>query len=254
VIWTSGPLLVAVAVAAGSPAAAVLLSALITVGGTIWFANAPVTRRWRRVPGGGRGPSAIANPGLRVMLATTLLMGAGIGAVEVALPAVAVHARQHAAAGLLLGLWSVGSMVGGVTYGSRSWRTGLPRRYPTLLLIVALTSVPLIFTAGVDPAIPLSLLAGVGYAPTLACQYALVGSLAMRGAATEAFAWTSTALVSGIAAGNATAGPLVQANGIAHAFALGCVAFTLAAAVALLSRSRLDRAITHARRVEAVTS
>src|SRR5579864_1185979 len=47
VIWTCGPLLVAAAVAAGSPAAAVLLSGAITVVGTLLFVSAPATREWR---------------------------------------------------------------------------------------------------------------------------------------------------------------------------------------------------------------
>ena len=243
VIWTTGPLLVAAAVAADSPAAAVLLSAAITVAGTVSFANAPATRGWRGVGRAARGPSAITNPGMRIMLVSTLLMGLGIGTTEVALPAIAVHAHRHAAAGLLLGLWSVGSMVGGLTYGSRSWRAGLATRYPVLLSVVALTTVPLIFAGSVADAIPLSLLAGIAYSPTLACQYSLVGSLAARGAATESFAWTSTALVSGIAIGNAVAGPLVQANGIARAFILGFVAFAFAATTAATSRRRLELAV-----------
>lgn len=245
VIWTSGPLLVAAVVAAGSPAAAVLLSGAITLGGTMWFASAPATRQWRGTGGVDRQPSAIANPALRILLATTLTMGLGIGAVEVAIPAVGVHAGSHADAGILLGLWSIGSLVGGLTYGAKLWRAGVTERYPVLLGVVALTTVPLIFAGSLAPAFPLSLLAGVGFAPTLACQYALIGAVAARRSATEAFAWTSTALVAGIAAGNAAAGPLVQAGGINRAFALGCLAFALAASIAGLSRRRLAVAIAH---------
>jgi predicted MFS family arabinose efflux permease len=170
-------------------------------------------------------------------------MGLDLGAVEVALPAVAVHAGSHAGAGILLGLWSIGSLLGGLTYGSRLWRPAMTSRYPALMFLIALTTVPLSFASGLEATIPLSLLAGVGLAPTMACQYALVGAVSARGTATEAFAWTSTALVAGLAAGNAVAGPLVQAGGISRAFALGCFAFVLATLVALLSRRRMDVAI-----------
>jgi MFS family permease len=246
VIWTSGPLLVAAAVAAGSPVAAVLLSAGITVAGTIWFASAPATRQWRGAGRAERRPSAISNPGLRIMVGTTLLMGTAIGTVEVALPAIAVHAGSHAAAGLLLGLWSIGSMAGGLIYGSRIWRARMTVRYPTLLFLVALSTVPLIFAHTLAAAIPLSVLAGIGLAPTLACQYSLVAAVAAIKAATEAFAWTSTALVAGLAAGNAITGALVEGGGIGRSFGLASLVFSLAGLIAVASRRRVDVAISEA--------
>jgi hypothetical protein len=77
----------------------------------------------------------------------------------------------------------------------------------------------------------------------MACQYALVASVSARGTATEAFAWSNTALVAGVAAGNASAGPLAQLGGITRAFELACLSFALASIVALLSRRGMDLAI-----------
>jgi Major Facilitator Superfamily len=245
VIWTAGPLLVGVVVAAGSPVAAVLLSAAITITGTVWFATAPATRQWRGIEGSINRPSALSNSGLRILLVTMLLAGLGIGAVEVALPAVAVHAGSRAGAGILLGLWSIGSLLGGLAHGARAWRSRLTSRYPALLLLVALTTGPLIFASGLAASLPLSLLAGVALAPMMGCQYALVGAVAARGTATEAFAWSNTALVAGVAAGNATAGPLAQVGDITRAFALACLSFALASIVALVSRRRIQTAVTH---------
>jgi predicted MFS family arabinose efflux permease len=245
VIWTCGPLLVAAVVAAGTPALAVMLAAAISLVGTVWFATAPATSHWQVKRSGGRRGSAITNPGLRIVLATTALMGFGIGAVEVGLPALAVHAGSRAAAGILLGLWSIGTMVGGLAYGTRGWRSPMTARYPALLLIVAITTAPLILARSLPAAIPLSLLAGVGYAPMLACQYSLVGALTARDVATEAFAWSSSALIAGLAAGNAIAGPLVQPGGIGHAFALGCLTTAFAAVIAVAWRRRLDLEVAH---------
>lgn len=243
-IWTLGPLLVAVAIAIASPAVAVLLSGAITVTGTLWFSTAHLTRGWRGDGRMGPRPSAIRNPGLRVMIGATLLLGLGIGAVEVSLPAIAVHAGSRPSAGVLLGLWSIGSLIGGLVYGSRSWRGSLSTRYAVLLALVCVSTVPLIFVDTIAVAAPLSLLAGIGFAPALSCQYALVGGIAAGGPRTEAFAWASTALVSGIAAGTAVAGPLVQAGGIGRAIAFGCGAYGLAALVATVRRERLEIATT----------
>src|SRR5579884_1501205 len=79
VIWMAGPLLVAVAIALGSPAAAVSLSAVIIVCGTLWFSTAPATSAWRGAGAAARRPSAIRNPGLRLVVGAALLMGLGIG-------------------------------------------------------------------------------------------------------------------------------------------------------------------------------
>lgn len=239
VIWTFGPLLVAAVVGAGSPAAAVLLSGAITVAGTVLFATAPPTRRWVGSGPGARGAGAIGNPALQIVLAATVLLGLGIGAVEVSLPALAVRHGSHSAAGLLLGLWSIGSMAGGLTYGGRLGGSQITARYVGLMLVVALTTAPLIVAGSLTAAVPLSLLAGVGFAPLMACQYTLVGALADRRSVTEAFAWTSTALVAGIAGGNAAAGALVQGGGISLAFALGSLAQVVAALVAIAGRRRL---------------
>jgi MFS family permease len=254
VIWTCGPLLVAAVVAAGSPAAAVLLSGAITVLGTILFATAPATREWRGTERDAGRRSAIANPALQIVLAATLLLGLGIGAVEVALPALAVHHGSHATAGVLLGLWSIGSMVGGLTYGGRLGRTRMSTRYIGLMLLVAATTAPLIVASSLAAAIPLSLLAGVGFAPLMACQYTLVGTLADPRNVTEAFAWTSAALVSGLAAGNAAAGALVQGGGIPRAFALGSLAQVVAALIALSGRHRLATAVARDHRPALATA
>jgi MFS family permease len=242
-IWTCGPLLVAATVAVGSPAAAVLLSGAITVAGTALYATAPATSQWRGVGRETQRSSAIRNPALQIVLGATLLLGLGIGAVEVALPGLAVREGSHATAGILLGLWSIGSLIGGLTYGSRLVRTQITVRYVALMLLVAATTAPLIFADSLAAALPLSLVAGVGFAPLMACQYTLVGGLADQRTVTEAFAWTSAALVSGIAGGNAIGGALVQGGGIAQAFAFASLTQVMGALIALTGRHRLASAV-----------
>jgi len=206
----------------------------------------PVRHRSGDPPVAGRQTersSPIRNRALQIVLAATLLLGLCIGAIEVALPGLAVREGSRAAAGVLLGLWSIGSLIGGLVYGARVARTEVTVRYVWLTLLVAATTAPLIFAGFLAAALPLSLLAGVGLAPLMACQYTLVGELADRRAVAEAFAWTSAALVSGIAGGNAVGGVLVQGGGIAGAFALGCVTQVLGALIALIGRHQLSSAV-----------
>ena len=239
VIWTAGPLLVALA-AAWAPAGAVFATAAIVLGGTLLFVSAPLVGRTTGSVGSRRPGAALASPALRVLLVVSVLLGFGVGAVEVGLPALALRAGARGVAGILLAVWSVGSMAGGFAYGLRSWQLETSGRYPILLALIAACTAPLIAVHGLAAALPLSAAAGVGYAPALSCEYVLVSKLVPRDVAGEAFMWTTASLVAGIAAGAAIAGPLVQDVGVPASFAVGCGATAAAALVALVGRRGMD--------------
>jgi MFS family permease len=239
IIWTVGPLAVGAVVAAGSPDAAVLLCAAVTLSGTAAFVATPVARR--QAPGRGehRAARPLSSPGLRLLFLTALLMGVGIGAVEVGLPALAFDLGSGRAGGLMLSLWSVGSMLSGLWYGARRWRQPADVRYTWLLLVMTVVTAPLLAASSVTAGLVLSLVAGVAFAPAMACQIALINDLAPAGAVTEAFTWSTAAIVAGIAGGSALAGFLVESAGVAAPFALGCAGSAAAATFAATGRGRL---------------
>jgi MFS family permease len=237
--WTLGPLLVGGLVGLVSPAAAVATCATITLAGTLLFVSSPLARRVRPAPVGTERANALTSRGLRVVLVTAALMGAGIGSFEIGLPALAVDIGSGGAAGLLLSLWSVGSMVGGLAYGAHAWRRSTEGRYALLLGAIALTSAPLLLAGSVPVGAALGLLAGLAYAPTLSCQMALVGRLAPPGAVTEAYTWSNAALGGGIAGGSALAGALAESLGVSATFLLGCACAAVAGAIAAHGRDRL---------------
>lgn len=228
-IWIAGPLVVAVVITMVSPAAAVLVSGAVCVAGTLLFVASPGARgaraRGRATP---RTP-VLGLPGLRALLGPVGLMGVSLGAVEVGLPALALHAGSRPSSGLLLALWSVGSLVGGLWHGSRGWRLTLHARYRALLLAGVACTAPLIVAATIPEGLACSLLAGLTIAPVFACQYALVEQSVPAGVETEAFAWVAAALVSGVAAGEALAGILISSAGERSAFVVACGALALAA-------------------------
>jgi predicted MFS family arabinose efflux permease len=164
------------------------------------------------------------------------LTGTALGAVEVGLPALAIHAGSRPASGVLLALWSLGSMVGGLWYGSRAWRSPLRRRYQMLLVLTVLFMAPLIAARSIAAAGICSLIAGLTTAPTFSCQYALVGRSVSAGSETEAFTWVSAALIGGLAAGSAIGGAVIDPAGVSAPFVVGVMAMTLAALVTALSR------------------
>lgn len=236
VVWTTGPLVVALIIAAVSPAAAVVLVGAVCVLGTLLFVRSPMARAAQPAQRAIDRTAVLANPQLRRLLAPVALTGFALGATEIGLPALALHAGSRTASGVLLAVWSVGSMVGGLAYGSRAWGFPLASRYRTLLLAAVACTAPLILARSIPAGIVGSLLAGLTIAPVFSCQYALVGRVVEPGTETEAFTWVSGALVGGVAIGTALGGALVGPGGIKAPFILACVATALAAAFAMSAR------------------
>jgi MFS family permease len=236
IIWTVGPLMVAVVIAVASPSVAVLLLGLIYVAGTSIFVAAPLARRSQRPrPAHDRG-SALASPALRSLLLPVAMMGISLGGIEVGLPSLALHAGSGPASGVLLAAWAVGSMVGGLWYGSRHWQAPLTDRYRTLLMLATVFSAPLIGARSIPEGVLFSLLAGLTTAPVFSCQYALVSRAVVPGTETEAFTWISAALISGLSAGTALGGAAIAAYGVSAPFVLATAASVLAALMAFRMR------------------
>ncbi|HEY2768946.1 MAG TPA: MFS transporter [Solirubrobacteraceae bacterium] len=232
VAWATGPLVVALVITIASAAAAVMLLAVLYVLGTSLFVRSPLARGPGRARIGDERRSALASADLRALLAPIALMGVGLGAVEVGLPALALHAGSRPASGLFLTVWSVGSMAGGLWYGARAWGGGLVHRYRALMLLAVALTAPLIFARSVPAGIVGSLLAGLTIAPIFSCQYALVGRAASAGTANESFTWVASALIGGVALGSALGGATVAPAGVSGPFLVACVASALAASVA----------------------
>lgn len=232
-IWITGPLLVALIITASSPSGAVLALAVVCICGTFLFVRSPLALdRAARVQHDER-LAALASPKLRAMLGPVALMGMGLGAIEVGLPSLALHAGSRSASGLLLAVWSAGSLAGGLWYGGRSWRSPIERRYRALLLLTVAFSAPLIVARSIPAGIVCSLLAGLAIAPMFSCQYALVGRAVSPGSETEAFTWVTAALITGVAAGSAAGGAVIESGGVGAPFALACLAIAVAALLAL---------------------
>ncbi|MBF5082865.1 MFS transporter [Quadrisphaera sp. INWT6] len=77
----------------------------------------------------GRAVGALRVPGLRALALTFVATGAVFGSVEVIAVAFTAERGVPGAAGVVLALYSVGSLVAGVAFGAVTWRGSLPRRF-----------------------------------------------------------------------------------------------------------------------------
>lgn len=237
-----GPLLTALLAATVDPGAAVLAASALALAGALWMAATPAVRAvvpHETATGSRFGP--LASPAVRALLLTVAGIGAGFGAIEVSLPAyVEGQGARPAAAGILLAIWSVGSIVGGLVYGGLHLRTPHRRQLPVLVAALAVgTVLPLLATGAVGMGLALFVY-GLAIAPFSACNSVLLGEAAPRGTTTEAFAWNSSMIFGGAAFGSALAGVLVERSGPYAGLAVtaGAGGLALVAAVSGVLRLR----------------
>jgi MFS family permease len=241
-VFTIGPLLTALATALLSPAAALGLAAVLVVAGTLAFTASPPSRAWTPDPerAGHGWLGALSSPGLRTLVLATLPLGFCFGAVEVTLPAFTEDMATRAWAGVLLAVWSLGSAAGGLVYGARADRMALAPTYVRLAALLPLTFLPLAAAPSLVTMVPLCVLAGVAIAPLFASGNQLVGDVAPAGALTEAYTWLVTAIVVGVAIGNAVAGVLVEAADWRVSFLVGAGCGAVGSLLAFARRETLS--------------
>lgn len=231
IVFIVGPLLVALFVALASAATAVFFAAASGLLGTLLFVRTPALRAWRverRTSPGLLGP--LAEPAFTMLVAVVLLFATGFGFLEIGVTAYATEMGDPALAGVLLGLMSFGSAIGGLAYGGRTWHTPLSRQFSVALALMGAGLAILALGWTLWPFAVLCVLAGVAMAPGLIIQSMLAARLASAEHATEAFTWTTSALLAGVGIGLAAGGALLETFTSRSALAGGAVSALLAAA------------------------
>jgi MFS family permease len=240
VVFIVGPLLAAAIAAWASPEAAFLAGAAMQAGGALAFAAAPASRGWRPSADGERTRrGALAAPGIRVLLTAMSAAAVSLGVLEIGIAAFAEREASRGDSGWLFALWGVGSLMGGLWYGARSWRVSADRRFLVVSGVLALGLAPLPLAGSMPLFAVLVVVAGLGLAPSTAAGYSLVGQLAPPGAMTEAYAWQIVAYVAGSSIGAWLAGALVDAVSVEAALACAPLLAAAGLLVALAGRRSL---------------
>jgi MFS family permease len=243
-----GPLIAAGLATALSPAAGLLLCAVFYAGAAAGFATAPAAHaaapqeEVERTRAG-----ALRSPGMRTLVLAGAITAISFGSLEVALPAFAEAEGSRGAVGPLITVWALGSVIGGLWYGARSWSASIERRFLVLMALLALGSAPLPFAPSIGVMGVLLVLTGLALAPLATTEYALVDRLAPAGTATEAYSWQIVANVMGAAAGSFVAGVLAEEASVEWALAMAGIACAAGFAFAVAARSSLRPAAGHAR-------
>jgi predicted MFS family arabinose efflux permease len=206
----AGPLILAGTVAAASASAALIVVAAVAAAGSLGFAATVAPDGEGAAAPGERGRSVLRIPAMRLLMATILMLGAAIGALEVAAPTLATDHRAPAAAGLLIACLSVGGVLGATIYGSGRWRAAPGRRLLVLVVLVTVALAPMIVVDDLVAVGALLLLAGIALNPALTTFSLIVDQHVDARAAGEAFGWISTAISSGQGGASALAAAVAQ--------------------------------------------
>jgi predicted MFS family arabinose efflux permease len=240
VTYIVGPLLMlGIASVAGTGTALVLATATFGAG-VLVFSATRESRGWRQTAEAAapRG-AALRSPGLQTLAIAVALAAATIGAVEVAVPAACQAAGAKGATGALLAVWGLGSMLGGFAAARAAAPADAARWLALLLAALGLGDLTLVPVSAPVALAPLLLVAGAAVAPLLGTAYSIVDRVMPRSRQTEAFAWLTTAISIGIAAGSALAGVLVDAGGPGAGFASAAAVGLIACAITSARRSSL---------------
>ena len=130
-----------------APAAALVLSSVVSLVGTLTFSARPPTRAREpagRVEGSGAF-GALRARGLQTLVLGTIPLGFALGSTEVILPAFSETEGNRALAGVLLAVWSIGSVAGGIAYGARAHTLPLADRFVRFALLLPCSLLPLAF-------------------------------------------------------------------------------------------------------------
>lgn len=213
IIWVVGPVVTTFVSTQIGTVWGILLAALMMVVGGAWFIASPELGRVRIPRSKRRLGAVLTRP--PVLLATVvgfLLIGA-CAAIEAGV--VAVFGHDGAEAGIVLAIFSIGSLAGGLFLGHvpiGPWSTA--RRMFIVFAGTALAAFVMDFWW-----LSITLfIAGIGIAPALAVLFAIVSSSVKFSDTAEAYGWVGTGQLIGAALGSALAGFLIDGYGAQGAF------------------------------------
>jgi len=231
IIWIVAPVAITFVATQIGTWEGLLLVVAILIGGGAWFILSPEVGRVRIPRSKRRLGKVLTRP--PVILATVigfLLVGA-CAAVEAGV--VATFGESGLEAGIVLAVFSVGSLAGGLAFGSIPMGRGaMARRMLIVAVGLSLTIVSLnVWWIGGT-----LLLAGIGVAPALAVLFAMTSASVKFSDTAEAYGWVGTGQLIGAAMGSAVAGFLIDGVGPTGAYvaAAGFAAVGVIVAVVFL--------------------
>jgi MFS family permease len=223
-VWIFGPAAAAFISATVNPASGLILSGLCGCVGSLLlsiqrFTDTPVphadTVHQRFNP--------FHSGRIVAILLSGLVVGLAYGINDISAIAITREDGIPAYAGFILGVFSIGSIVGGAVYGTMTSRRSPYGMFVGTTIFMAVTWIPLAFAPDTLWVMGIGLIAGSAAAPFAIAANRAVEASTPPAVVTEALAWVVTTLLAGMAAGSLLGGVIIDRFG-AHG---GFVAVTI---------------------------
>jgi MFS family permease len=213
IIWIAGPVMVTFISLQISTVVGILTAMAFLVFGGIWFITSPEVGRVRIPRSKRRIGVVLARPPVLLSTVVGFLVVGSCAAVEAGV--VATFGETGPQAGIVLAIWAISSLAGGLALGHvpiGPW--ALFRR--TLVIAIGCA---LAITAWEFWSLTVALvIAGICLAPALAVMFAIVSASVKFSDTAEAYGWVGTGQLIGAALGSAVAGFLIDGTGPVGAF------------------------------------
>jgi MFS family permease len=190
------------------------MSVAIMLLGGFWFIASPEVGRVRIPRSKRRFGVVLARPPVLLATVVGFLLIGSCAAIEAGV--VANFGEGSPFAGIVLAIWSLGSLIGGLAFGHLPigpWATA--RRMLIVFVGVAISTFMLSTWWGLSLTL---IIAGLGIAPALAVLFAIVSASVKFSDTAEAYGWVGTGQLIGAALGSALAGFLIDGSGAIGAF------------------------------------
>jgi predicted MFS family arabinose efflux permease len=243
-VFIVGPLLAVAVTAVAGPAAAVAASGLLAGLGAVGLATSRPARQARGQRAAERARGALRSPSVRLLVLAVFVMVAAFAAIDVSTVAAARRHDGNGAAGVMIAIWSMGSLIGGLAFGARSWPGRRSAKIVVFLTAITVTTAALVPLSSLVALTAVLFVSGWFYAPAFACINQAVQRTSLPGAVTESFAWLASGSLGGAAVGSTLGGAAVTASGYAAGYGVATFALVLAVAIVLAGR-RVVRAGDH---------
>lgn len=240
-IFVIGPIIATFLATGVSYYAGLLVPIVLVLTGGLWFLSQRATEPPVLAPDPtSPATSVLTNPAMLALIGVFIGVGGLFGATDVATLAFAEEQGDKALAGIILGIFALGSCISGLAYGARQWASPVWLRFLIGIIGLAIGATMFFFATTVWALAAIMFVTGLTISPTLINVNNMVRLVVTPRQLTEGLTWVSTALGVGVAAGSSLAGARIDA-GDAHAgftVVIASAALSVVVAIAALSTIR----------------
>ncbi len=167
-----------------------------------------------------KGHLLVTTPALVITTFIFATQGALFASVDASTVAFAEEMGHKRWSGVVLAVFALGSLIGGLAYGAKVWTGSLASRLLWGVSAAGIGAALFHLAPNLVVLAALMFATGLAIAPTMAIGDGLVHALVPRSRVTEGMAWTRVGLDMGVAAGSWLAGVLIDRGGASDGFAV----------------------------------